>query len=490
VVSGTRGTARRAGDGLLESPKGSAIARLFHQGRQAELPAGSGEWLLAVIGAVAAEPPAGLPGKLPLRERRSQIEAKLESTGLAYGTGALDPAVELDPEAKPGTRAFAHFVAGLVRICTSAAALSHARWFVPGASGSAEDGVRARRGQLLAVLAAGAGEAEAAARLFADPLAAPSPLAKLADKTAARLSRRYLAESGPFAGLPLHNGLCAIEVRSCATVALAAFEYGRISPAGAALVGKAALEWRAILVELFAGLARGQEHGQRSIKGIEQVIRSQRLPVREARMLRRALNHPREVEHITLELHSPAMRRFALTQVLLAALFDRNFEPSEVAFVERLAIAMGVDGASLARLEAEVDEFYRQHKDALAALRRAEAPEGLPHALTTRLEAVVLDNLDRLLQEINETRELGELLAKASLGVTLTDVEKAKVREQLIDLAKTIPALAIFAAPGGMLLLPILIKLLPFNLLPSSFVDPPPRPLALPVPHRRKSAAS
>ena len=45
------------------------------------------------------------------------------------------------------------------------------------------------------------------------------------------------------------------------------------------------------------------------------------------------------------------------------------------------------------------------------------------------------------------------------------------MREQLIDLAKTIPALAIFAAPGGLLLLPILFKLLPFNLLPSSFVD-------------------
>ena len=60
------------------------------------------------------------------------------------------------------------------------------------------------------------------------------------------------------------------------------------------------------------------------------------------------------------------------------------------------------------------------------------------------------------------------------------------MREQLLDLAKTIPALAIFAAPGGMLLLPILLKLLPFNLLPSSFVDPPSRFPALPE-VRRKS---
>jgi hypothetical protein len=39
--------------------------------------------------------------------------------------------------------------------------------------------------------------------------------------------------------------------------------------------------------------------------------------------------------------------------------------------------------------------------------------------------------------------------------------------------AKAIPALAIFAAPGGLLLLVALAKVLPFNLLPSAFQDEP-----------------
>jgi len=461
-------------------------ARLLHQSRQAELPPRSGEWLLAVIGAVAAQPPICPPQKLPLRERRAALEQRLQESGLAYGTGAQDPAVELDPDAKPGVRAFAHFVAGLVRLCARSAALSHAKWFMPG--GAPEDGVRARRAQLLAVLAAAGGEGEGAARLFADPLSTPSPLEKLADKTAARLSRRYLAEAGPFAGLPLHNGLCAIEVRTCATGALVAFGHGRISPGAVALAAKAALTWRVLLVELLAGLAQAQETGKENARGMEQVIRSQRLPVREARSLRRALANPRPPERIAIDLHSEAMRRFALTQVLLAALFDNRFEAGEIAFVERLAAGVGIDAGALLELEVEVADFYRDHQEALAALRLAETPEGLPHALTTRLEAAVLDNLDRLLQEINKTRELAELLARASVGGTLTAAEKSKVRAQLIDLAKTIPALAIFAAPGGMLLLPILLKLLPFNLLPSSFVDPPPAERALPE-ARRKSAS-
>src|SRR5207253_3347696 len=196
---------------------------------------------LAVIGAVAAEPPHPQQARLPLRVRATLLEERLHQSGLAYGTGAQDPAVELDAEALPGARAFAHFVAGLVRLCTRAAALSHARWFLSGAIG--EHGVRARRAQILAVLAAASGEMEAAARLFADPTAVPNPLEKVADKTAARLSRRYLAARGPFAGLPLHNGLCAIEARTCATIALSPFGHARITPAAAVLATKAPPSW-------------------------------------------------------------------------------------------------------------------------------------------------------------------------------------------------------------------------------------------------------
>jgi len=304
-----------------------------------------------------------------LRERRADLEEQLRLTGLAYGTGAQDEAVELVADTGPGARAFAHFVAGLVRICARAAALSNAEWFVPG--GRPEESVRARRAQLVAVLAATAGETEAAARLFADPTATPSPLEKLAARTAARLSRRYLAESGPFAGLPLHNGLCAIEARTCATVALSAFEHRRLSPAGVVVASRAALSWRVLLVELFAGLARTQEDGRPLARGIEQVIRSQRLPVREARWLRRVLLQPRPVEQVAAELHRPAQRRFMLTHVLLAARVDDRLEPGELGFVERLASAMQVDAAALAQVEAEVATFYREHGEALTALRLA-----------------------------------------------------------------------------------------------------------------------
>ncbi len=78
-------------------------------------------------------------------------------------------------------------------------------------------------------------------------------------------------------------------------------------------------------------------------------------------------------------------------------------------------------------------------------------------------------NKKRLYQELKESKEL-VILLKKSTHSSLTEEEKEKVKEQLLDICKSIPAFAIFMLPGGALLLPILIKLIP-SILPSAFRD-------------------
>ncbi|WP_264554443.1 LETM1 domain-containing protein [Flavobacterium sp. N1861] len=70
-------------------------------------------------------------------------------------------------------------------------------------------------------------------------------------------------------------------------------------------------------------------------------------------------------------------------------------------------------------------------------------------------------------KEIVESKELMILLAKSTTK-DLDDVEKKKVKKQLLDICKTIPSLTIFLLPGGGILLPILVKYIP-QLLPSAF---------------------
>jgi hypothetical protein len=75
----------------------------------------------------------------------------------------------------------------------------------------------------------------------------------------------------------------------------------------------------------------------------------------------------------------------------------------------------------------------------------------------------------RLYQELSESKEALFLLRK-STHTPLNEEEKLKVRIQLLDICKAIPSLAVFMLPGGALLLPLLIKLLP-DILPSAFKD-------------------
>lgn len=79
----------------------------------------------------------------------------------------------------------------------------------------------------------------------------------------------------------------------------------------------------------------------------------------------------------------------------------------------------------------------------------------------------IYKNKKRLAKEIRESKELFSLLTK-STHKKLTSEEKKKVKEQLLDICKSVPALAVFLLPGGAILLPLLIKLIP-DILPSAF---------------------
>jgi len=71
--------------------------------------------------------------------------------------------------------------------------------------------------------------------------------------------------------------------------------------------------------------------------------------------------------------------------------------------------------------------------------------------------------------EIKESKQL-ILLVKKSAATDLTKEEKEIVKTQFKDLAKSVPSLAIFMLPGGALLLPLILKIVP-DLIPSAFVD-------------------
>ncbi len=75
----------------------------------------------------------------------------------------------------------------------------------------------------------------------------------------------------------------------------------------------------------------------------------------------------------------------------------------------------------------------------------------------------------RLHQELLQSKEAMHLIRKSTHS-QLTEEERLKIKVHLLDICKAIPAFTVFMLPGGALLLPLLIKLIP-DILPSAFKD-------------------
>jgi hypothetical protein len=118
------------------------------------------------------------------------------------------------------------------------------------------------------------------------------------------------------------------------------------------------------------------------------------------------------------------------------------------------------------------DLFYADHRSILDVFTVSDNAASLGEEWVSSMRGSVDDSVRALLVEARMMGELSVFLGKLAIGQTLTVAERRRMRLELIDLAKAIPALAIFAAPGGLLLLAALAKVLPFSILPSAFQGP------------------
>ena len=78
-------------------------------------------------------------------------------------------------------------------------------------------------------------------------------------------------------------------------------------------------------------------------------------------------------------------------------------------------------------------------------------------------------NKEKFVNELNESKELLALIKK-STQQELSKEEKEKVKSQFMDVLKTVPSIGIFLLPGGAILLPLILKIVP-DLIPSAFKE-------------------
>ncbi len=148
---------------------------------------------------------------------------------------------------------------------------------------------------------------------------------------------------------------------------------------------------------------------------------------------------------------------------------DKTLDYTETDYI----FGLGKDlGKSKKEVEFElgfVANFFEKNKDKIAYLSNKNLAVQFYDGMSKNVSKLILRNSKRLKKELAQSRELVALLSKSTVK-DLNVEEKKKVQNQLLDIFKSIPSLAIFMLPGGAILLPIFIKLIP-KLLPSAFDD-------------------
>lgn len=111
-----------------------------------------------------------------------------------------------------------------------------------------------------------------------------------------------------------------------------------------------------------------------------------------------------------------------------------------------------------------IQNFILKAQDRAEFLKNNSSYEKVYHSLSDRWTEVLVRNKGRIAEEL---KELVALINK-SRKEDLTQLEKEAVKRQFKVIAKSVPAQAIFMIPGGTILLPIVLKVIP-DLVPSAF---------------------
>lgn len=166
-------------------------------------------------------------------------------------------------------------------------------------------------------------------------------------------------------------------------------------------------------------------------------------------------------------INSPLKKNYILDLACMASWSDRIIDKNERLFLINLGRSLSLPEDRVITSIKTVNEFYTVNKDNIALLSSKNIVQSFYNNSSKMVTKLISRNSKRLYQELKDSKELMVLLSQSTIR-DLSAEEQKKVQEQLLDIFKSIPSLAIFMLPGGALLLPLVVKFIP-KLLPSAF---------------------
>lgn len=166
-------------------------------------------------------------------------------------------------------------------------------------------------------------------------------------------------------------------------------------------------------------------------------------------------------------INAPLKKYYILDLACMASWSDRIVDKNEHIFLLKLGSDLELNEQRVEKSIKTVNTFYTTNKDDIALLSSKNIVQSFYNNSSKMVTKLISRNSKRLYQELKDSKELMVLLSQSTVR-DLNPEEQKKVQEQLLDIFKSIPSLAIFMLPGGALLLPLVVKFIP-KLLPSAF---------------------
>ncbi|MBT8325823.1 MAG: LETM1 domain-containing protein, partial [Winogradskyella sp.] len=172
-------------------------------------------------------------------------------------------------------------------------------------------------------------------------------------------------------------------------------------------------------------------------------------------------------EDVIALISDPLEKNYMIDLVCMASWSDKVIDQAEKDFLNKIKNDLSLKDEVVERSVSDINKFYDDHKEEVAFLSSKNLAQSFYDNSSKLVSKLINRNKKRLIKELSESKEAMRLLTESTQR-NLTDEEQKKIQKQLIDIFKSIPSLAIFMLPGGAILLPLFVKIIP-KLLPSAF---------------------
>ena len=162
-------------------------------------------------------------------------------------------------------------------------------------------------------------------------------------------------------------------------------------------------------------------------------------------------------------------KKYILDLCCLTIWEDLKMDESEFQYLLQIIEILDFPEEELIASLIAMESFSKKHTQKIVLFEYSNLVKHFYKNSASTVKLLIMRNSSRLVQELEESGELVMLLGQSTLR-DLSSEEKTKVKNQLLDVCKTIPSLTIFLLPGGSVLMPLLVKFIP-KLLPSAFQE-------------------